>query len=684
MTVEPSRIRNVVLVGHHGNGKTSVAEALLHHAGVIGRAGRVDDGGTVTDHEPEEKERRHSTNLSVASFTWADHQLNLLDTPGAADFTGEALTGLRVAELAVFVIDAVAGVQPQDEILWRQAQEWRVPRLIFINKLDRDRTSFERTLDEVRAAFGAHVEPIELPVGAESGFHGVTEVLTERAYLYDSGVAEEADVPPELAEASHAEHEHLIEDVVEGDDDLLERYLGGEEPSTDELEHALHDALDQARLFPVLCGSATGAIGIDRLAEFICRVGPAPGDLGPVPVRAGDTTVEVDVDPAGPPLAFVFKTRVDDYLGQVSLFKVLSGTVATNDVLLNPRSGTSERLHQLMVVCGGRHQQVPRVGAGQIGATAKLVTTATGDTLAPPDMPVTVEPIAFPVPVYGLAVSARTKAHEDRLATALQRIQTEDPSLSVTYDPDTRQTVLRGAGDIQLQVTLAKLARLGIDVETDEVKVAYREALAGPVETVGRHKKQSGGHGQFGVVTVAFEPLPRGGGFRFVDKVTGGAVPRGLIPAVGAGIEESLGRGGRYGFPVVDVQATLLDGKHHPVDSSELAFKMAGALAFRAALEQAGVEVLEPISELHIIVPSDVQGDVLGDLSGRRGQVLGTHPGPSADLTEIVALVPTAETLRYAVDLRSMTSGRGSFTIAHHGYQPLPDQLRAKLPTPAG
>lgn len=681
MAVGADRIRNVVLVGHHGNGKTSLAEALLHEAGVVPRAGRVDDGGTVTDHEPEERERHQSLSLSVASFNWRDHKVNLIDTPGAADFAGEALAGLRVAELAVFVIDAVAGVQPQDQVLWRQAGAWRIPRVIFINKLDRDRTSFERTLAEVRAHFGAHVEPIELPVGAESGFHGVTEVLTERAYLYDTGVGTEADVPPELAEASHSEHEHLVEDVVEGDDDLLEQYLAGEEPSTEALERALHDAVDQARLFPVLCGSATVPVGVDRLAEFICRVGPAPGDVPPVPVRAGTSTVEVAPDPDADPLVFAFKTRVDDYLGQLTVFKVLSGTVATNDVLVNSRTGASERLHQLMEVCGGRHHIVPRIPAGDIGATAKLQDTATGDTLAPPHLPVAVEPIPFPVPVHGIAVTARTKAHEDRLAQALQRLQVEDPSLSVTYDRDTRQTVLRGGGDIHLQVTLAKLARLGIEVDTSEVKVAYRETLAGPAEVVGRHKKQSGGHGQFGVVTVRFEPLPRGAGFEFVDRITGGAIPRNLIPAVGAGIAESMGRGGRHGFPVVDVRATLLDGKHHPVDSSELAFKMAGALAFRAALDEAGVDVLEPVSLLHIVVPSDVQGDVLGDLSGRRGQVVGTGAGGAADQTEITALVPTAETTRYAVDLRSMTRGRGSCTIEHHGYQPLPDGLRSKLLT---
>jgi elongation factor G len=676
---ETDRIRNVVLVGHQGNGKTSVAEALLYRAGLLSRPGRVDDGNTVTDHEPEERERHQSVTLAVASFDWGDVRINLIDTPGYADFTGEALTGLRVADLAVFVIDAVGGVQSQDLLLWRTAQEWRIPRLVFINKLDRNRTSFERTLGEVRAHFGGLLEPLELPIGAESGFHGVAEVLTERAYLYDTGTAVEADLPPEVAEATHAGHDRLVEDVVEGDDGLLERYLDGDMPSTEELEHALHEALDQARIFPVLCGSATAPIGIDRLGELISRVGPAPGDGPPQLVEAAGTTVPVPPDPGGDPLVWVFKTRIDDYLGQLSLFKVLSGTVEADQVLVNTRTGRSERLHQLMSLTGAKHTAVKRVVAGGIAAAAKLADTVTGDALAPPHHPVRVAPIPYPAPVYGLAVKARTQAHEDRLSHALQRVQAEDPSLSVSYDPDTRQTVLRGGGDVQLQVTLAKLARLGVEVDTEDVKVAYREALARPVETEGRHKKQTGGHGQFGVAVVRFEPLPRGSGFEFVDQVTGGAIPKGLIPAVGAGIEESMRRGGRYGFPVVDLRATVVDGKHHPVDSSELAFKMAGALAFRAALEQAGTQVLEPISELRVAVPSDIQGEVLGDLSGRRGQVLGTNPGPSFDYTEIVALVPTAETLRYAVDLRSMTSGRGTFSIAHHGYQPVPEANLARL-----
>jgi elongation factor G len=671
--------RNVVLVGHQGNGKTSVAEALLYRAGVIPRPGRVDDGGAVTDHEPEERARHQSVSASVATFDWKGTTINLIDTPGYADFAAEALAGLRVAELAVFVIDAVSGVQTVDQILWRQAGEWRIPRVVFINKLDRDRTSFDRALDDVRAHFGAGVEPMELPIGAESGFHGVAELLTERAYLYDTGRAVEGDVPEELAELSHAAHDHLVEDVVEGDDDLLEQYLGGTEPSPEALEHALHDALDQARVFPVLCGSATAPIGIDRLAEFICRMGPAPGDVPPLTVRAGTATVEVPPDPDGEPVLYVFKTRIDEYLGALSVFKVLSGTVPVDTVLVNPRSGASERLHQLLVLCGGRHQTVREVSAGDIAATAKLGDTRTGDTLAPRHLPVTVDPLPIQAPVYGVAVRARTKAHEDRLGQALQRLVLEDPSLSVIFDPETRQTVLRGGGDIHLQVALSKLARFGVEVDTDDVRVAYRETLAGPVETEGRHKKQSGGHGQFGVASVRFEPLERGAGFEFVDKVTGGAIPKGLIGAVRAGIEDAMARGGRFGYPVVDVRATVLDGKHHPVDSSELAFKMAGSLALRAAIDVAGGEVLEPVSEVQVTVPSEIQGDVLGDLSSRRGQVLGTAVGPSAGQTEVMALVPTAEMLRYAVDLRSMTSGRATFTIAHHGYQPLPEPLRDRL-----
>jgi elongation factor G len=678
--VTTDRLRNVALVGHSGNGKTSLVEGLLYRAGVIRRPGLVVSGGTVSDHDPEEKERQQSLGLTLVSFDWKGYRINLLDTPGYADFMGETYAALKVADLAVVVVDAVAGVQAQDEVAWRVARSWSKPRLVFINKLDRDRASYDDTLAQVRERFAeTSIEPIELPIGSESSFHGVADLLVDRAFVYDTGQEAEVDIPPDMVDREHAEHEHLVEDIVEIDEALLEKYLEGEEPSPEELERALHEGLDSASLFPVLCGSATVPIGVDRLAEFICRVGPSPLDVPPVQVTAGGESVEVQPDAAGDPLLYVFKTKVDPYLGQLSLFKVLSGTISTDDTLVNPRNSTGERLHQLLELRGAEHERVGQVAAGDIAAVARLADTSTGDTLAPQRAPVRVEAAPVPTPVYGIAVRARTEAHEDKLATALRRLLTEDPSLSVRYEPSTRQTVLRGLGEVHVQVVLARLQRLGVEVETEPVQVAYLETLAGPADTEGKYKKQTGGHGQFGVANVRFEPLPRGAGFEFDDKVTGGAIPRGLIPAVSAGIVEGMSRGGKYGFPLVDLKSTCYDGKYHSVDSSEMSFKMAGSLALRAAIEQAGVVVLEPVSEVTVEVPSDLQGDIMGDLSSRRGEVLGADSGSSDGTTVVRAHVPTSEIISYALDLRSITGGRGTFSVQHHTYQPLPDHLLARL-----
>jgi len=678
--VTTDRIRNVALVGHSANGKTSVIEALLYRAGVIRRAGQVDAGSTVSDADPEEKERHQSLGLTLVSFEWGDHRINLLDTPGYADFVGETYAALKVADLAVFVIDAVAGVQAQDEAAWRIARSWSVPRLVFINKLDRDRASFDRTLAEVRDRFSqTNIEPIELPIGSESSFHGVADLLVDRAFLYDSGQAEESDVPAELVEREKAEHEHLLEDIVEIDDVLLEKYLEGQEPSPEELERALHEGLDAALVFPVLCGSATVPIGVDRLGEFICRVGPSPADVPAVQVTVGEEVVDIPADPAGDPLLYVFKTKIDPYLGQLSLFKVLSGTIRSDDTLGNPRTGNGERLHQLLSLRGAEHEPISELVAGDIAAVARLNDTATGDTLAPLTSPVRVEAAPVPTPVYGIAVRARTEAHEDKLGNALRRVLAEDVSLGVRFEPSTRQTVLSGQGEVQLQVALARLRRLGVDVDTDPVQVAYLETLAGPAEAEGKYKKQTGGHGQFGVASVRFEPLPRGSGFEFADEVSGGAIPRGLIPAVAAGIADAMSRGGKYGFPLVDVKSTCYDGKYHSVDSSEMSFKMAGSLALRTAIEQVGVVVLEPVSEVTVEVPTELQGDIMGNLSSRRGELLGADAGSVEGTVVVRAHVPTSEITTYAVDLRSITGGRGTFSVRHHTYQPMPEHLVARL-----
>ena len=677
-------IRNVVLAGHNGSGKTSLAEALLYRAGVSGRLGSVDRGDAALDADPEEHELHQSVALALASFEWGDYRVNLIDTPGYADFRGDALLGLAAADLAVFVIDGVAGIQSQDVALWRAADEMGLPRLVFVNKLDRERSSFDRTLAEVREAFGSHTDPTELPIGEESEFHGVTDVLTHHAFVYDSGSAEEVDVPAELVEAERAEHEHLVEEIVELDDDALEQYLAGDEPSTSELERLLHEAVDRALVFPLLCGSATRPIGADQLLDFICRVGPAPGDAGPAVVDGPDGAREILPDPDGPAIAVVFKSVIDEFVGQISIFKMLSGTIRADDVLVNSRTGEKERLHTLLSLNGSSRTQIDRVSAGDIAAVAKLSDTSTGDTLAADGFGVTARVPMLPPPVYSVAISAAKQSLEDRLATTLQRLVIEDPTLSVHHDSTTGQTLLSGGGETHVRVALSRIERAGVELETEAARVAYLETLAGSVEVEGKHKKQSGGHGQYGVATVRFEPLPEGGGFEFDSEVTGGAIPRNLIPAVGAGIEESMARGGRYGFPMVDVRAVCTGGKTHSVDSSEMAFKMAGSLALRTAIEKVGVDVLEPVSQIRVTVPASSQGDVLGDLNSRRGQILGTDADPVHDVATVEALVPTAEVVRYAIDLRSMSGGAGTFEIEHHGYQPLPTNLLDDVTTPAG
>ncbi len=503
-------------------------------------------------------------------------------------------------------------------------------------------------------------------------------MLTHHAFVYDSGHAEPVDVPADLADAERAEHEHLVEDVIELDDDLLEQYLSGTEPSPEQLEHLLHDAVDRGLAFPVLCGSATAPIGADQLADFICRVGPAPGDRRPTLVEAAGGIVEITPDPDGAPLAVVFNTTIDEFRGQVSVLKVLSGTIRVDDTLVNARTGAHERLHHLVSLVGATQTPVDVAVAGDVVAVTKLSDTRTGDTLAPDGTPVTVVLPTPPRAVYGVAIAAAKQSDEDRLATTLHRLVIEDPTLGVDHDDATGQTVLRGGGETHVRVALSRIERAGVELVVDDVRVAYRARLAAPVEVEGRYKKQTGGHGQFGVATVRFEPLPPGSGFEFHSEVTGGVIPKNLVPAVGAGVEEAMARGGRDGFAIVDLRAVCTGGKHHAVDSSEMSFKMAGSLALREAVERVGVELLEPVSEINVRVPSAHHGDVLGDLNARRAQVLGTDTD-DAGLTTVRALVPTAEILRYAIDLRSLSGGSGSFDVAHHGDQPLPANLAERV-----
>jgi elongation factor G len=676
-TVPTAKIRNVALVGHSGAGKTTLAEALLAEAGVVPRPGRVEDATTVCDTEPEAQKRGISVALALAPFEWKGHKVNLIDTPGYADFEGEALAGLRVADMAVFVVSAVDGVEGQTRHLWKVAASMGLPRMVFVNKLDRDRSSFDGTLAELRATFGAGVAPLELPIGAEGAFHGVADLLTDTAFLYDDGARSSGPVPPEMADEEHEVHDNLVEGIVVADDDLLERYLAGDVPSPEELERALAVGVDDATVFPVVCGSATACIGIDRLADLLCEIGPSPLDRPPVLVRAGDSTVDVRPDPAGPPLAYVFRTTADPFVGQIAMFRVLSGTVSEGLHLVNPRTGVDEQLHGLFSFRGRDRDELASVPAGDLAAVAKITATA-GDTLTPRGSPVTVPSVEPPEPVHAVGISARRSADEDKLATALHRLLADDPSLRLRRDDETHQTVLAGQGETHLAVTLERLARkFGVEVDTEDVRIAYRETISAVARAEGKYKKQSGGHGQYGVAVVEVAPVERGEGFTFHDEIVGGAIPRQFIPAVEKGVVEAMAEGGPHGFPVVDVAVRCLDGKYHPVDSSEMSFKMAGRLAFRDAVAAADPVVLEPITRLEVVVPNEHQGDVMGDLNSRRARVQGTQAGDGE--ATITALVPTAELARYAVELRSRTAGLGRFRAVHDHYDVVPAHLTDAL-----
>ncbi|HZI37129.1 MAG TPA: elongation factor G [Acidimicrobiia bacterium] len=661
-TFPSAKIRNVALVGHGGAGKTTLAEALLFSNGVTQRMGRVEDGNTVSDFDPEEHKRGISTSLSVIPFEYDGHKINILDTPGYADFVGDVSAALRVADLALFVISGVDGVEVQAEIVWKMAEAAGIPRAFFVNKLDRDRASFSRTCDDLKNHFGAGVAPIQLPIGEEADLVGVVDLLTDKAYTYsDSGVTE-GPVPEGLAEQEHAVHDALIEGIVVADDDLMERYLSDEAIDYKELAGALAKGIAAGSVFPVLCGSATKLIGIDRLCRFLADEAPAP---------------QAEAD--GPPAAFVFKTIADPYVGRVNVFKVMSGKVQPDAVLTNGRTVADERLHQLLTLRGREQEPASEVPAGDIAAVAKLNDTSTGDILAQRGADISIEPYEPTAPMLPTAIKPKSKADEDKLANALHRLQDEDPVLKVERNAETHQTLLWGIGEAHLSIALEKLQRkYGVEVEQEDVKVAYRETVSTKAEAEGKYKKQTGGHGQFGVAFLRVEPLERGAGFEFSDAIVGGAIPRQFIPAVERGIADTIVHGGALGFPVVDVKVTCYDGKYHPVDSSEMSFKMAGSLGFKEAAAKARPVLLEPISELVITVPEAYQGDVMGDLNSKRGRIQGTAAVGNGE-QEITALVPTSEVIRYAIDLRSLTGGRGRFTATHSHYDPAPPNLAEKI-----
>jgi elongation factor G len=665
-------VRNVLIVGHGGAGKTSLVEAVLHATGATNRVGRVEDGTTVTDFEPEETRKQISVSLALAPVEHDGFKVNLLDAPGYADFIGDVRAALPAADAVLFVVSAVEGVETQTEVVWTMAEELELPRAFFINKLDRDRASFARTLDGIQTAFGKGCPPLYLPIGEEHDLRGLVGLLSGRAFTHDGGSRVEGEVPDALREAAGSLREQLIEAIIQEseNEDLMDRYLGGEQIAPTDLIPDLERAVAAGKLFPVLAGAATRNIGVAELLEICTQAFPSPTERPPVEGRRAD--------PAGPLAAYVFKTISDPYVGRMNLFRVVSGTFLPDSTVLNATKGKEERVGNLLTVRGKAQEPAGEVVAGDIGAVAKLTDTATGDTLCSREDRVVLPAPAMPDPLLPIAIAPKSRGDEDRLSSGLARSEAEDLTLRVQRNAETKQTVLWGMGENHIEIALERLKRkYGVEVSQVPLLLPYKETFKTGAKALGRHVKQSGGHGQYGICNIEVEPLPRGDGFEFVDKIFGGAIPNQFIPSVEKGVRKSMEDGLLAGYPVVDIRVILYDGKYHSVDSSDMAFQIAGALALKEAAAQAEMVLLEPLLELEVLVPDEYVGEVLGDLSSRRGRVVGTDP-VGTGRTLVRATAPEAEVIRYAIDLRSMTRGRGSFARRFSHYEELPSHLAAK------
>jgi elongation factor G len=663
--VPSPQIRNVLLLGHGGTGKTVLAERMLTLGGV------GDGRGGLLDFEPEEKERGYSLGLATASLTWEGHKLNLLDAPGSTDAAGDAYPAMPAADLAVFVVDATAGLQAQHIQLWDACDEIGLPRLVFLNKLEKESAGYQRNVDELRERYGKAVAPVHMPMGVQHEFNGIIDLLHFTAVQLVDGKRAEIAVPAEREEQAQRNREALVEAIVENDDALLERYLEGEVPDAKELQAVFARGIAACGFFPVLCGSAEVGLGVQLLIEFLIEEAPSPADRAPFGAE------ERPLD--GASALYVLKTLSDPYVGRINVLRVLTGGLQQDDNLLVDRTGNQVRLHQLFAVTGKDQSPVTSIPAGDIVGVAKLDDVRTGDILHAKDAPLTLPRVAIPEGYHRVAVEPVSAGDEEKLSTALTRLAEEDPALRVERDADTGQLVLRTFGPTHVDVAIARMQRkFGVQIRQVPLRIAYRETLTGRGTGVGRHVKQTGGHGQYGVAHVEIEPLARGEGFEFVNNIVGGVIPNQFIPSVEKGIKESMAQGVLAGYPVVDVKARLFDGKHHPVDSSQVAFEIAGSLAFRAAADEAGVALLEPILEIEVTIPDDLTGDVMGDLSARRGRIQGTESA-GAGLTRVIAQVPEAELRTYTAELRSLTSGQGSVVMRYDHHEEVPDHVAKKV-----
>lgn len=678
---DASSLRNIALVGHSGSGKTQLTSAILSDAGMVNRFGKVDEGTSITDFDEEEIARKHTLSASLAYAEWNRQKVNIIDTPGIGNFISDARSALHVVDTAVVVVDAVAGVMVQTEKVWEIASELGLPRLLVVNRLDRERASLERTLQSLRESLSRAAVPIQLPIGEEKAFRGVVDLVTRKAYVSagdGSGKFKEEAVPADMASAVDHARESLIEMVAESDEHLMEKFFEAGTLTDEEMVTGLHKAMAAGTLFPVVCTSAIANIGVPQLLDTVLAMVPSPAER---PFQARDlagNAVARTADDKAPATAFVFKTIADPFAGRITLFRVVSGTLKSDSAIHNRSRDLPERLGSLQLLQGKTPAAVPELRAGDIGSVAKLKDTLTNDTIGDKSDPLVFAAIPFPEPVLSYAIEPKSRGDEDKISTSMHRLEEEDPTIRYSRDPQTKELLLSGQGQVHIEVTVAKLKRrFGVDVNLKPPRIPYRETIKASTEAHGRHKKQTGGHGQFGDCKIRVEPLARGADFEFVDDIFGGAIPRQFVPAVEKGIQDARTRGYLAGYPMVDFRVTVFDGSYHDVDSNELSFKMAGSLAFKDAMSRARPTILEPVMTVEVYAPSDFAGDLMGDLNGRRGRIAGMDTRGS--MTIIKAQVPMAEMLTYEQHLTSATGGRGSYHMEYSHYDEVPSHLQTKI-----
>jgi len=687
-SVSLQRTRNIGIIAHIDAGKTTTTERILFYTGKVHRPGEVHEGTATMDWMVQERERGITITAAATTCFWRDHRINIIDTPGHVDFTVEVERSLRVLDGGVVVFDGVQGVEPQSETVWRQADKYRVPRICFINKLDRIGANYVRAIEMIRERLRAQPAAIQWPIGLESEFRGIIDLIEFRAKIYHDDLGqhiEDTEVPPEYVEVAQEWRHKLIEQIVETDEELMLRYLEGEEPTPEELRRALRAATIRGQLYPVLCGSALKNKGVQLLLDAIVDYLPSPLDIpsvkGTHPVTGEELTREADDE--APFAALAFKIQSDPHVGRLTYVRVYSGRLHSSSYVYNSTKGERERISRLLRMHANHREEVEWIGAGDICAVIGLKKTFTGDTLCDADHPILLEPIQFPEPVISVAVEPKTRADQDKLAIALQRLAEEDPTFQVRTDPESGQTIISGMGELHLEVIVDRMQReFKVAANIGRPQVAYKETITRPVRVEGRFVRQTGGRGQYGHVWLELEPLPRGSGFVFADRIVGGVVPKEYIPAVEAGIREAMQSGGVSGYPVIDLKAVLVDGSYHEVDSSEMAFKIAASMALKEGVRRGNPVILEPIMRVEVVVPEEFTGDVIGDLNARRGRIEGMEMRAGAQV--IRAMVPLATMFGYATDLRSMTQGRGTYTMEFDHYAPVPESIAQELMAKAG